>query len=269
VRSGGNTSVPNSGTTTTNGGGPGPVKWSKYVHVAACRREDHILSALLAAQFALIFIAEPLAFKGFAYPVIATGIIAAGLILLLVLGSHQRGALLVVVIGGIRLLAGAADFLWHTSFTEGAEAVSAVLALLVVLWAVFRIVFRPGHITWHRVRGAVVLYLTTAILFAWLYILIAEILPNAFSGLMFRATHGALSPFLYYSLTALTTLGLGDITPLDAFARNLTMLEAVIGQLFPVIILGRILTLYANERISGGQSVGTQDSIPGEAMQDS
>ncbi len=246
-----------------------PARWSKYCHVAAYRRQDHILSALLAAQFVLVFVAEPLAFKGIAYPLITIGIIAAGLILLLVLGSHQRGALLVVVIGGIRLLAGATDLFWRTSLTEGAEAVTAVLALLVVLWVVFRIVFGPGHISWHRVRGAIVLYLTIAILFAWLYVLIAEIIPDAFSGLRFRAMHGALSPFLYYSLTALTTIGIGDITPLDAFARNLTMLEAVIGQLFPVIILGRILTLYANERKPGGQTMGSQDLIHGDVMHES
>jgi Ion channel len=43
-----------------------------------------------------------------------------------------------------------------------------------------------------------------------------------------------LSPFLYYSLTSLTTVGFGDITLLDAFARSLTTLEAVVGQLFLV-----------------------------------
>jgi Ion channel len=243
----------------------GPAKWMKYTHTVTYRQQDPTLSALLAAQFVLIFVAEPLAFKGLAYPLIAIGIITAGLILLLVLGSHQRGALIVIVIGGVRLATGAVDLLWRTSLTEEAEATSAVLALLAVEWAVFRIVFGPGHVTWHRVRGAIVLYLTTAILFAWLYMLTAEILPGAFSGLAFRATHGALSPFLYYSLTSLTTVGFGDITPLDAFTRNLTVLEAVIGHLFPTIILARILTLYAAERKLGEQTVVTQDAIPDNA----
>jgi hypothetical protein len=57
-----------------------------------------------------------------------------------------------------------------------------------------------------------------------------------------------LSPFLYYSLTSLTTLGLGDITPVNSFARSLTVLEALLGQLFPAVILARILTLYTDER---------------------
>jgi hypothetical protein len=89
-----------------------------------------------------------------------------------------------------------------------------------------------------------VLYLTTAVFFAYLYRLIAQVVPGAFSGLAFRTgEHGALSPFLYFSLTLLTTVGLGDIAPVDAFACNLTMFEALLGQLFPATILARILTL--------------------------
>ena len=221
------------------------TEWLNFTHSAARSQRDPILSALLVAQITLIFVAEPLALAGVASPLIAVAIITAVLILALVLGSHQRGAFIVIGVGGVRLLAGAADLVWHASWTEGAEAFSAVLALLSLVWAIFEVVFGPGEITSHRVRGAIVLYLTIAVLFAWLYLLIAEIMPGSFSGLVFRSTPGALSPFLYYSLTCLTTIGFGDITPLHAFARNLTMLEAVVGELFPSIILARVLTLYA------------------------
>jgi len=141
--------------------------------------------------------------------------------------------------------------------------------LLTVIWAVFGIVFGPGRITWHRVRGAIVLYLTIAILFAWLYMLIAETLPGAFSGLAFSTAHGALTPFLYYSLASLTTIGASDVTPVDAFLRNLTMLEAVVGQLFPATILARILTLYADERRFGWEAIGTQATSSNNAKPDS
>lgn len=190
--------------------------------------------ALLAAQHVLIFIAEPLALKDFAYPLIATGLITSALVLVLVLGSHQRGARIVLVISGVRLLAGVVDLLCRTSLTAGAEAISAVLALLALILVVFGIVFGRGQITSHRVHGAVVLYLTITILSARLYLLIAEIPPGAFSGLAFHPAPGELSPFLDCSLTSLTTVGFGDITLLDAFARSLTTLEAVVGQLFRV-----------------------------------
>ena len=99
--------------------------------------------------------------------------------------------------------------------------------------------------------------------------LIAEILPDAFSGLAFRAGHGALSLFLYYSLTSLTTVGSTDITSVDAFVRNLTMVEAVVGQLFPSIILARMLTLYADELKPGRKTVGTQAVSSNHAQPDS
>jgi hypothetical protein len=117
------------------------------------------------------------------------------------------------------------------------------------MWVVFGIVFGPGRITAHRVRGAILLYLSIAIVFAWLYRLIAFVVPAGFSGLkLTTGQQGALSPFLYYSFTALTTLGLGDITPVNAFARSLTVLEALLGQLFPAVILARILRLYMDDK---------------------
>src|SRR6202044_644007 len=98
-------------------------------------------------------------------------------------------------------------------------------------------------------RGAIALYLAIAIVFAWFYRLITAAVPDAFSGLKFVAgEHGPLSPYLYYSLTSLTTLGLGDITPVNAFARSLTVLEALLGQLFPAVVLARILTLYTDDK---------------------
>ena len=224
--------------------------WLTRAQIASSRYQDPGLSALLVALLVVIFLAEPLAFEGFVLPVAVTGIVIAGLVFLLVLGSHHNGALiLVVVAGGIRLLTAAIDVLWGASVNEGAEAISAMLALLGITWVISRIVFGPGRITTHRVRGVIVLYLTTAVFFAYLYRLIAQVVPGAFSGLAFRTgEHGALSPFLYFSLTLLTTVGLGDIAPVDAFARNLTMFEALLGQLFPATILARILTLYADER---------------------
>lgn len=224
--------------------------WLEIIRAASKRYQDPGLSALLAAQIILIFVAEPLAFEGFEPPLIAIAIIVVALILLLVLGSDQRGALIVVgAAGAIRLLTLGANFVSDAPVIQAAEGISAVLGLLAVMWVVFEIVFGPGRITAHRVRGAILLYLSIAIVFAWVYRLLAEAVPAGFSGLTHAAgKHGGLSPFLYYSLTSLTTLGLGDITPVNAFARSLTVLEALMGQLFPAVVLARILTLYTDEK---------------------
>jgi voltage-gated potassium channel Kch len=42
----------------------------------------------------------------------------------------------------------------------------------------------------------------------------------------------------YFSLVTLTTVGYGDVTPVTPLARRLAMFEGFIGQLFPAIIIG-------------------------------
>jgi hypothetical protein len=37
-------------------------------------------------------------------------------------------------------------------------------------------------------------------------------------------------------------------TPVNAFARILTVLEVLMGQLFPAVILARVRTLYTDEK---------------------
>jgi voltage-gated potassium channel Kch len=52
-----------------------------------------------------------------------------------------------------------------------------------------------------------------------------------------------LQRFAYVSFTTLTTVGYGDIVPLERAARSLAMLEALIGQIFPSILLARPVSM--------------------------
>jgi voltage-gated potassium channel Kch len=62
----------------------------------------------------------------------------------------------------------------------------------------------------------------------------------------FAAASGALlehAHYQYFSIVTLTTLGYGDITPVHPFARSLAMLEALTGQLFPAILIARLVSM--------------------------
>jgi voltage-gated potassium channel Kch len=123
---------------------------------------------------------------------------------------------------------------------------SAAVALAALGGVSGRAAFGPGRVTWHRVQGAVALYLILGLLFAHLYGLLNVLVPEAFtnvrSGLNAHAVfyRGRL---LYFSLVTLTGTGYGDILPLHAVARSLATLEAVIGQLFPAALLARLVSL--------------------------
>jgi len=41
----------------------------------------------------------------------------------------------------------------------------------------------------------------------------------------------------------LTTTGFGDVIPATSTARNFTVMESLIGQLFPVILIARLVSI--------------------------
>jgi hypothetical protein len=100
--------------------------------------------------------------------------------------------------------------------------------------------FFKGHITTNRIEGAIIVYLLTALIFALLYHIIFLLYgQSAFRGLI----NFERSEFMYFSLTTLTTVGYGDITPVNQFARSLANLEALNGQLYPAILIARLVSL--------------------------
>lgn len=104
-----------------------------------------------------------------------------------------------------------------------------------------------GRVTVHRVRGAVLLYLNVAALFAIAYGWIAMNVPGAFGGLGASTEPGRASDiatFSYFSLSTITTTGYGDMVALHPLARSVANLEAVFGALFPATLLSRLVTLH-------------------------
>ena len=137
---------------------------------------------------------------------------------------------------------------------NGTTSLAAMVAfLLIVLWGVYR----PGPITAHRVRGAIAAYLLIGVCFSLAYSLIASVHPGAFT----MAEPWVPTPevkawsFLYFSMVTLTTVGFGDITAIHPVARSLVMAEALTGQLYPAILLARLVSL----QIATRQGLGRQN----------
>ena len=117
----------------------------------------------------------------------------------------------------------------------------AILSVIVLLQ-----VFREGPITIHRIAGAIAVYLLIGLMWSFLYHFIALQSPEAFKLPASLGTYSAdtlQSNLLYFSFVTLTTLGYGDILAVHPSARMLVMLEALTGQLFPAILLARLVSL--------------------------
>lgn len=130
------------------------------------------------------------------------------------------------------------------------DSVAWLMAGAALSVVVARAVFGPGRITYHRVVGAVLLYLIIGLIFVALYGFVALTTPEAFTNL--PPLHGdfAISGnLIYFSFVTLTTTGYGDIAPLHPYARSLANVEAIIGQIYPATLLARLVTLeLAHER---------------------
>jgi hypothetical protein len=131
----------------------------------------------------------------------------------------------------------------HVALDVSLQATAWLLIALVIIWTVARAVFGPGRITYHRIVGAILLYLTIGLVFVALYTMVGAYSPNAFSGMTVTAHVSLPSDLVYFSFTTLTTLGYGDIMPVHPIARSLSNLEAIIGQVYPATLLARLVSL--------------------------
>jgi len=129
----------------------------------------------------------------------------------------------------------------HTTLTMLDAVLSgAMIAVFVAL--ILAQVFRAGPVTVHRIEGAVAAYLLLGLLWGCAFRVVWLAVPGAFA-----TAAGALpdDPMLlyYFSFVTLTTTGYGDILPVAPAARGLATMEALIGQLYPAILIARLVSL--------------------------
>ena len=215
--------------------------------------EEHSLTALLVLLLIEIFIIIPMSMAGHTLELIGIFVFAFLLLAgLLTMARHRIFQVVSAVFVISTIVVRLARSVFGVSGLLPLDALLSVLAvigmIIVVLWQVYR----EGPVTGHRVRGAVAAYLLIAILFAYVYIFIASVVPGSFQLPAWVTETGPErgETFFYFSMVALTTTGFGDITPIHPLARSLVMFEALIGQLYPAILLARLVTLEIETRRS-------------------
>ncbi len=114
---------------------------------------------------------------------------------------------------------------------------------VLVTAAMARAVFGAGDVNHHRIAGAVFVYLNLALLFAIAYAGLTLLAPHAITGLSPRPSAHA-AELLHFSVTRLTSIGDGTVTARSPLAASLSDAETVIGQLFPAILLSRLVGLH-------------------------
>jgi hypothetical protein len=206
---------------------------------------DPLLTALTVMLAVLLFVVGPLQ---------ATGVVAAhlfgiafGLVLVaaVFIVSSSRVALVAILVAvSLIVLATVLRIRQPSAADIYLDATAWLITGLTLSIVVARAVFASGQVTFHRIIGAVLLYLNIGLIFVALFCFVALRIPNAFTGI--GPLHDNLAVagnLIYFSFVTLTSVGYGDIVPLHPFARSLANVEAIIGQLYPATLLARLVTL--------------------------
>jgi voltage-gated potassium channel len=120
---------------------------------------------------------------------------------------------------------------------------------LFLFWVCFlllkNIALRIQTVTLELLLGSINVYLMLGIGFALVFALIEHLQPGSFTGLdNFAVMPDRILTFFYYSFITMSTLGYGDISPINPHAMTASYVLAILGQLYLAILVARLVALY-------------------------
>lgn len=155
----------------------------------------------------------------------------------------------VVVIGGIALLA--LNYVLYESVPD-LRYLGPRIALLNLIFVILapilmsRLVLTTDEVDVNTIFASLCAYFLLAMCWWQVYGIIERVAPESFSMPAGEVEKG--STLLYFSLTTLTTLGYGDVTPRTEFTRVLATLEAFTGQVYLVVLVARLVSLHVAQK---------------------
>ena len=196
-----------------------------------------LLALMAFGIFVLPVVVEPTADITWPSMVLLTLILVSGVTAIV---EHRRLAATLIVLTIAVVVTRATHAVLPERELGGWQDVLLVAAFIVLAFAIGINVFASRRAVGDRLFGAIALYLLLGVIWAIVYALVPATVPHAFAGtLPLRTT---FFDWGYFSLVTLTTLGYGDITPVAHVARSLAVLESLVGQLYPAIIIARLVS---------------------------
>jgi Ion channel len=208
------------------------------------RWSDPVISILTVVLILMLFVFAPLQALGIAAFQVLGFVSALVLIggVFFVSASHVVAAAMLTAFA-MAIWAAFARLTAPSSFDVYLIAGAWLTMGVALIFVVGRTVFAPGRVNYHRIVGAILVYLSIAVTFVALFTFVGLLIPKAFSGMLFEDSPALASNVIYFSFVTLTSTGYGDIYPVHPVARSLCNFETILGQLYPATLLARLVSL--------------------------
>ena len=211
------------------------------------------LLTLILAGYVVIALLERSLWERFVFSVLMGGVF-----LLTLHTSHVRdrafwiGTMLVLVIALATML----QALVGREGNDGSTFVIFLLLLLAPIVILTRIL-RHETIGTETILGAICVYVLLGIAFAGVYAGINDVDDGAFFAQ--RGTEASNVEFLYFSFITITTVGYGDLSPGTDGGRVVVTFEALLGQVFLVTLVARLVAMYGVQRAPASRDASGGD----------
>jgi hypothetical protein len=198
----------------------------------------------------LVFVIFPLRQAGLAGRFFIDGV----MVTLMISGALVMNQARAITAATIAVVFLAAVILWVSRFYPSpfllrVNSIFSIVTLLLYIRIVLLVMFRHGPVSWSRIQGGICAYLLIGMAWASAFDLVEKIHPGAFHFVSQPENGDQLfSKLIYFSFATLTTVGFGDVLPVDPFARSLAIAEAIVGQLFPAILIGALVAMAMQAR---------------------
>jgi Ion channel len=157
--------------------------------------------------------------------------------------SHDKRLRMAALVTGLAVFAaGIANAGMGTSVTAVAVFVTSIAYHLVIIVVLGIYIFAARKVFTEIILAATSLYLILGSGFAAVFALIEWLQPGSFVGANGGVT--AWQELLYFSYVTLTSLGYGDILPVKYYAQAFAAFEAIVGVLYTVILLSRLVGMH-------------------------
>ena len=124
-----------------------------------------------------------------------------------------------------------------------AERIVGVLNMMVFIFLNIRLLFRNHEVNFYRIIGAINVYLLVAILGAFLFEIVYLSTGTGIGGkLVLEGLDKDFALYIYFSLVSLTTVGFGDLYPIQIISKMLSVFLSTIGILYPAVVIARLVS---------------------------
>ena len=125
--------------------------------------------------------------------------------------------------------------------------ICGILFFIMVITNILTFIFKSEDVTIEVIYAALLVYLLMALMWSFVYVLLELINSPSFNMAM-SLEQGSQMWSIYYSFVTITTLGYGDITPATELASSFSILEAVVGQLYLVVVVARLVGMHVSSK---------------------